>query len=81
MAFAKEKPWLPNLEMKLSMTEVTPTNECNTKIPLGLLDIPSKQSQEAYEFDITKSSHAVLFSSPSYGKSTVLQTLVMNLAK
>ncbi|AAK81629.1 S-DNA-T family DNA segregation ATPase FtsK/SpoIIIE [Clostridium acetobutylicum] len=75
------KPWLPNLESKIPTPEVTQTAELNTKIPLGLLDIPSKQTQENYTFDITDSSHTAIFSSPGYGKSTVLQTIVMNLAR
>jgi len=75
------KPWLPNLGSQLQAPEVTRAEELNTKIPLGLLDIPSRQVQENYTFDITDASHTAIFSSPGFGKSTVLQTIVMNLAR
>ncbi|GAB2023393.1 hypothetical protein RyT2_24690 [Pseudolactococcus yaeyamensis] len=50
-------------------------------MPLGLLDIPSDQTQENYDFDLTKQGNTVIFASSGYGKSTVLQTLALNLAK
>lgn len=75
------KPWLPNLETQLATPKTKLSKKVNTKIPLGLLDIPSQQSQEVYNYDISQSSHTAIFSSPGYGKSTVLQTIVMNLAK
>ncbi|HAP14671.1 MAG TPA: type VII secretion protein EssC, partial [Lactococcus sp.] len=53
----------------------------NLSIPFGVLDIPSLQSQEVYHYDLEESSHTVLFASPGFGKSTALQTLVMNLAR
>ncbi|WP_370057387.1 FtsK/SpoIIIE domain-containing protein [Leifsonia sp. EB41] len=46
-----------------------------------MLDFPARQAQEDYGFDIARAGHTALFGSPGYGKSTVLQTLVMNLAK
>ncbi|GAB2026849.1 type VII secretion protein EssC [Lactovum odontotermitis] len=75
------KPWLPNLEDKIVTPLVIQTEERNLCIPLGLMDIPSQQVQKEYLFDLEKSSHTVIFSSPGYGKSTALQTLVMNLAR
>ncbi|AYG00470.1 type VII secretion protein EssC [Lactococcus allomyrinae] len=75
------KPWLPNLETQLVTPKITTSSEINTKIPLGLLDVPSRQSQEVYIYNIIEASHTVIFSSPGYGKSTTLQTIVMNLAR
>ncbi|GAB2025400.1 type VII secretion protein EssC [Lactovum odontotermitis] len=75
------KPWLPNLETRLATPLVRQTAERNLCIPLGLMDIPSEQLQKEYLFDLEKASHTAIFSSPGYGKSTVLQTLVMNLAR
>ncbi|MCL2113906.1 MAG: type VII secretion protein EssC [Streptococcaceae bacterium] len=75
------KPWLPNLETQLVTPKITTSSERNTKIPLGLLDVPSRQSQEVYIYNIIEASHTVIFSSPGYGKSTTLQTIVMNLAR
>ena len=51
------------------------------KVPLGMLDIPSKQKQEPLMFDLAEFAPAVLVGSSGYGKSTLLQTLVVNLAK
>ena len=76
-----DKPWLPNLEASI-VTEI-----CDVKgnrdlsIPLGLLDIPSLQSQEVYHYNVEETSHTVIFSSPGFGKSVTLQTIVMNLAR
>lgn len=75
------KPWLPLLEDKIVTPPVENTGKRNTQIPLGLLDIPSHQSQETYFYDIQEDSHTVIYSSPGYGKSTTLQTIVMNLAR
>lgn len=75
------KPWLPNLEKQLSTPPLETTYHLNTEIPLGLLDIPSRQAQEPYLYDVVHASHTAIFSSPGYGKSTTLQTIVMNLAR
>ncbi|MBC1925542.1 type VII secretion protein EssC [Listeria innocua] len=76
-----DKPWLPNLEEKITTSTNTPSKNRNLTVPLGLLDIPSQQAQEVYHFDLEKQGHTVLFASSGYGKSTALQTLVMNLAR
>ena len=76
-----DKPWLPNLEKVI----VTPTGRVdenrNLCVALGVLDIPSMQEQKAYVYDLEKCSHTVIFASPGFGKSTTLQTIVMNLAR
>ncbi|MFJ8894785.1 type VII secretion protein EssC [Leifsonia sp. NPDC102414] len=74
-----DKPWLPNLPASIPTPESGRTS--GLSVPLGMLDIPARQAQENYEFDLARAGHTVLFGSPGYGKSTVLQTLVMNLAK
>jgi len=76
-----DKPWLPNLGEKIMTKEVKQAKKRNLSVPLGLLDIPSLQEQKSYTYDLEKSSHTVIFSSPGFGKSTALQTLVMNLAR
>jgi S-DNA-T family DNA segregation ATPase FtsK/SpoIIIE len=45
------------------------------------MDIPSKQAQESFIFDFEKFSHTAIYGSAGFGKSTILQTLVMNLAR
>lgn len=76
-----DKPWLPNLGEAIVTEQVKRQKKRNLSIPLGLLDIPSLQSQEVYHYNLEETSHTVLFSSPGFGKSTSLQTIVMNLAR
>lgn len=76
---APDKPWLPNLSAHLSAPQPKPAGGLG--VPLGMLDIPSLQAQQSYEFDLVQAGHTVLFGSPGFGKSTVLQTLVVNLAQ
>ena len=74
-----DKPWLPNLEEKIATPSIGKSNDRSLKVPIGLLDIPAKQAQEVYEYDLEKSSHTAIFASPGYGKSTILQTLTLNI--
>jgi len=75
------KPWLPNLGTKLVTPRVKERIERNLSIPFGLMDIPSEQVQKTYFFDLIEANHTVIFSSPGFGKSTALQTILMNLAR
>ncbi|MFC4652340.1 type VII secretion protein EssC [Lactococcus nasutitermitis] len=75
------KPWLPNLGTSIETPKVKQAKKRKLSVPLGLMDIPSEQSQKTYQFDLEEASHTVIFSSPGYGKSTTLQTIVMNLAR
>lgn len=75
-----DKPWLPNLSEQLTTPTIEEAEQRNVTIPLGLLDIPSEQAQKIYHYNLEKASHTAIFSSPGYGKSTLLQTLIMNLA-
>jgi len=75
-----DKPWLPNLGETIVTEQVKRKKKRNLSIPLGLLDIPSMQEQKEYFYDLEKSSHTVIFASPGFGKSTTLQTIVVNLA-
>ena len=76
-----DKPWLPNLGENIATPKVETEGKRHLKVPLGLLDIPSDQTQENYDFDFTKHGNTVIFASSGYGKSTVLQTLALNLSK
>ncbi len=79
------KPWLPPLAKVMVTPEIDwRANwqiDRDLKVPLGMLDIPSKQKQEPLMFDLAEFAPAVLVGSSGYGKSTLLQTLVVNLAK
>lgn len=76
-----DKPWLPNLGESIITMKPKAKKKRNLSIPLGLLDIPSMQSQEVYNYNLEETSHTVVFSSPGFGKSVTLQTTVMNLAR
>ena len=76
-AVLPEKPWLPPLGSRIP----SPPVDAEPGVPLGLLDIPSKQAQEVYRFSLAEAGHTAVFGSPGYGASTLLQTLVMNLAR
>ena len=76
-----DKPWLPNLEKQLVTPKVTQAEDRNLAIPFGCLDIPSEQKQLNHTFNLEEASHTLIVASPGYGKSTLLQTLVMNLAR
>ncbi|MFK3669733.1 type VII secretion protein EssC [Leifsonia aquatica] len=74
-----DRPWLPNLPESIPTPPPAPGS--GLSVPLGMLDIPARQAQENYAFDLARDGHTAVFGSPGYGKSTVLQTLVINVAK
>jgi len=76
-AVLPDKPWLPPLETRIA----TPPVDDGSGIPLGLLDLPSRQAQEVYRFSLEDAGHTAVFASPGYGASTLLQTMVLNLAR
>lgn len=76
-AVLPDKPWLPPLGTRL----VTPGVDAEPGIPLGLLDVPSRQAQDVYRFRLEDAGHTAIYGSPGYGASTLLQTMVMNLAR
>ena len=76
-----DKPWLPNLLPHVVTPKSKQEEQRTLEVPLGLLDLASKQAQEPYLYDLQKASHTAIFGSPGYGKSTLLQTLVVNLTK
>ncbi|MGY0691178.1 type VII secretion protein EssC [Virgibacillus sp. FSP13] len=83
------RPWLPPLPERIIAEDLHPVafEEAwqEPKKPLhatiGLLDQPELQAQKPLTLDLTKDGHIAVFSSPGYGKSTFLQTLVMDLLK
>ena len=83
------RPWLPPLPDRIHVTdlhEVDPARAwLEAKAPLrpvvGTVDIPSRQTQDTLRLDLSRDGHLALFASPGYGKSTFLQTLVMDLAR
>lgn len=83
------RPWLPPLSERIFAHELHPVDFKEAwqepKKPLeatiGLLDQPELQTQTPLSLHLTKDGHVAVFASPGYGKSTFLQTIVMDLAR
>ncbi|NMD71576.1 type VII secretion protein EssC [Bacillus sp. DNRA2] len=83
------RPWLPPLPEQVYLNELNSINfNVEWKGPkrplvatIGLLDQPELQSQVPLTLDLSKEGHIAVYSSPGYGKSTFLQSLVMDLAR
>ncbi|QTN00543.1 type VII secretion protein EssC [Sediminibacillus dalangtanensis] len=83
------RPWLPPLPERIKAADLHPVNyeeEWQKPKPalqatIGLLDQPELQSQSPLTLNLGKDGHAAVFSSPGYGKSTFLQTVVMDLVR
>ncbi|MGM0165618.1 type VII secretion protein EssC [Enterococcus sp. AZ135] len=83
-AVLPDKPWLPPLEEVLDTPVIALAEwkkERRLAVPLGLMDIPTRQEQVNFDFDLESFSHTAVYGSPGFGKSTLLQTLLMNLAR
>lgn len=83
------RPWLPPLPERIFAKDLHPVDfeeawqepKKPLKTTIGLLDQPELQAQEPLTLELAKDGHIAVFSSPGYGKSTFLQTLVMDLAR
>ena len=83
------QPWLPPLRKWISITELDKRDfheEWNKpkeplKAVIGQVDIPSEQAQRPVSVDLTEDGNLAVFASAGNGKSTFLQTLVMQLAR
>lgn len=83
------RPWLPPLPERIFADNLHALDykvewtqpKKSLKVTIGLLDQPELQSQSPLELDLSKDGHMAVFSSPGYGKSTFLQTVVMDLVR
>ncbi|WP_407097484.1 type VII secretion protein EssC [Desemzia sp. FAM 23991] len=83
------KPWLPPLKERIyveNLHEVQFEEEwAKKKMPLkpviGMIDLPDSQEQQTLQLDLRKNGHVLLYASPGYGKSTFLQTILLDLAR
>lgn len=83
------QPWLPPLRKWISIAELDKRDfheEWNKpkeplKAVIGQVDIPSEQAQRPVSIDLTEDGNLAVFASAGNGKSTFLQTLVMQLAR
>lgn len=83
VAVLPEKPWLPPLEAIIDSPILSHTwgETRQLSVPFGFMDIPAKQEQVVFNFDLNELTHTAFYGSPGFGKSTALQTLVMNLGR
>lgn len=79
--------WLPPLPPVLTLGGVLPSAEAPLsgagalRVPVGLLDDPSRQRQEPWLLDLTRSGgHVSIMGAPQSGRSTFLRTLAASLA-
>ncbi len=82
-------PWLPPLETRMFVTDIEDRSfkeeweqENRPLHPvIGMADFPDEQDQRPLSLPLTKDGHFAIFSSPGYGKSTAIQTIIMDLAR
>ncbi|MED4940568.1 type VII secretion protein EssC [Heyndrickxia coagulans] len=83
------KPWLPPLEERIYLLELHgvefreawKNEKTDLKPVIGFADLPAMQEQRVLQLNMAKDGHILIYSSPGYGKSTFLQTTVMDLAR
>ncbi|XUD05075.1 type VII secretion protein EssC [Enterococcus sp. AZ177] len=83
------RPWLPPLEERIASSTLHPvdfreewlTEKQPLEPVLGVVYVPSMQAQNTLRLNMTQEGHMTVFSSPGYGKSTFMQTVVMDLAR
>lgn len=83
------RPWLPPLEDMIFLPELHPIDykeawqkeKRDLEPVIGIVDQPHLQSQDIHALNLTKDGHLAVFSSPGFGKSTFLQTIVLGLAR
>ncbi|WP_042221347.1 type VII secretion protein EssC [Oceanobacillus manasiensis] len=83
------RPWLPPLPERIYASELHEVDFKETwnlpKRPLeatiGMLDQPELQEQKPLSINLTKDGHIAVYSSPGYGKSTFLQSLLIDLVQ
>ncbi|EUJ23536.1 FtsK/SpoIIIE family DNA segregation ATPase [Listeria grandensis FSL F6-0971] len=83
------RPWLPPLPEQVFAQDLHPVDfekawqepKKSLRATIGLLDQPEIQAQNPLTLDLTKDGHVAVFSSPGYGKSTFLQSVIMDLAR
>ncbi|MBN7274909.1 type VII secretion protein EssC [Ligilactobacillus pobuzihii] len=78
-----DKPWLPPLGTEITSPLLGKQWDDHRQlaVPLGYMDLPTEQQTENFDFDISEFKHTVIYGSAGFGRSTALQTLVMNLAR
>lgn len=85
---AVRKPWLPPLKTKIISPYINEDNIVDSSqfkvldlnVSLGIVDKPEIQSQDEYKLNFSKEGNLIIFSSPGFGKTMTLTTLILSLA-
>ena len=79
------QPWLPPLRERIFVSElrklVFKEDQKDLTVTIGQVDVPSEQDQRPVEINIGEDGNIGLYSAAGYGKSTFLQTVIMELAR
>lgn len=77
------QPWLPPLRERIFVSELRKLQNKERELcaVIGQVDIPSQQSQEPISINLSEEGNAAVYASGGYGKSTFLQTLIMELVR
>ena len=77
------RPWLPPLPERINVQELAqPVNtSSDLSFTFGLADLPHEQKQEPVTITLSQEGHVALYGSPGSGKTSFLQTAVMELAR
>jgi len=74
--------WLPPLPESITLEELEAKNSSGERLPIiGLVDSPQKQSQYPLAVNFLKDGHLAVYGGPTSGKTTLLQTLIVSIAR
>ncbi|MFB1052165.1 type VII secretion protein EssC [Paraliobacillus sp. JSM ZJ581] len=83
------RPWLPPLPERIYSEDLNTLDfkvawgdaKKPLEVTIGMLDQPELQQQGPLTLNLSKDGHIAVFSSPGYGKSTFLQSMLMGLVR
>jgi S-DNA-T family DNA segregation ATPase FtsK/SpoIIIE len=77
---APHRPWRPPLPERIAVTELDtagpPADARNTRLPIGLVDRPDRQSQERLELDLGEGGAWLAVGGARSGRTTLLRTVL-----
>jgi S-DNA-T family DNA segregation ATPase FtsK/SpoIIIE len=74
-------PWLPMLPAVLDLDSVSGDEVAGGGVAIGLVDLPQLQRQDPLVLDLKGSGHVAVFGAGNSGKTTVLTSAALALAK
>ncbi|MDO4666529.1 MAG: type VII secretion protein EssC [Streptococcus sp.] len=83
------QPWLPPLKERIYLTDLHDVDsevlwmkpKHDLEVTIGMADVPQEQKQEIVTINLSQDGHVLLYGSPATGKTTFLQTVVLDLAQ